>query len=179
MNSTKLKIEDDNNIVIKNHYNNIEDKNHLHIITDTIYKHKQIFGLFFCVIKYLLCYRSRQTKELVLLDHCDIYPHPTPYHYEDFDWENHSINAIDKMIQSNNENIHPFFYKNWAPKPMMVRKLFMIIDRDFEKYTHWGCRNRNNQVKRYVCAKLYSTIRDFFSLFNHAIIQMLITESNK
>ena len=55
MNNIKLKIEDANNIVIKYHYNNIEDKNHLNIITDTINKHKQIFGLFSCVIKYLIC----------------------------------------------------------------------------------------------------------------------------
>ena len=50
MNNTKLKIEDDNNIVITYQYNNIGSKNHLNIITDTIYKHKQIFGLFSCVI---------------------------------------------------------------------------------------------------------------------------------
>ena len=40
MNNIKLKIEDDNNVVIKYHYKNIEDKNHLNTITDTIYKHK-------------------------------------------------------------------------------------------------------------------------------------------
>ena len=157
------------------------------MITDTINKHKQIFGLFSCVFNYLICSRSRQTNELVLLDHCDIYPHPTPYHYEDFDWEIHSINAIDIITQNNIKNIHPVFYKMRPPKPMMVRKVLLMIDRDFEKYTHWGCRincfyepklcrNRNNQVKRYVCAKIFSTIRDFSSLYNHAIVQMLITE---
>ena len=174
MNNTKLKIEDNNNIVIKYHFKNQEEKNYLKIITDTIYKHKQVFGLFSRVINYLICYRSRQTNELVLLDHCDIYPHPTPYHYEDFDREIHSINEIDIITQNNIKNIHIIFYKIWAPKPMMVRKLLLMIDRDFEKNTQWDCRincfyepklcrKRKNQIKIYVCAKLSSTIRDFSS----------------
>ena len=140
MNIIKLKIEDDNIIVIKYHYNNIEDKSHFNIITDTSYKHKQIFGLFSCVINYLICHRSRQTNESILLEHCDIYPHTSPYHYEDFYWEIHSINEIDIITQNLIKNIHPIFYKIWIPKPMMVRKLLLMIDRDFEKYTHWGCR---------------------------------------
>ena len=137
MNNTKLEIEDDNNIVITYHYNNIGSKNHLNIITDTIYKHKQIFGLISCVINYLICYRSRQTNELVVLEHCDRYTHKSQYHYEHFNWE---INEIDIITQNNIKNNHPIFYKNWVPKPMMVRNLLIMIDRDFEKYTHWGCR---------------------------------------
>ena len=64
------------------------------------------------------------------------------------------------------EIFKPIFYRNHMPKPMIMKKILQMIEKNLDKFKHWGCDfncvkqlcncENDTPVFRYVCYKLYS-----------------------
>ena len=78
----------------------------------------------------------------------------------------HKHDKVTLITYNSIKNFNPIFHKNHTPKPMFITKILQPIDKNFDKFKHWGCEfncvkqpcdcENKKPVSRYVCYKLHS-----------------------
>ena len=138
------------------------------IITTILYKHTKMFVPYTCECEYRLDYRCKDKPWGV----ATIYLDPLFKNHKkikELEKDGFNFHKIDKLTISTYKSIKKFnriIYRDHIPKPMLMRKILELIDKNLDNFKHWGCDfscleqpwscEIKNPITTFVCYKLYS-----------------------
>ena len=161
------------NIMLKGYFYNIRSMYPEKLIRKILSKHHEKLVRYVAECKYEIAFRNEKDNKIWENNFTIYLPPQVKSHrkIKELEYNNdkfHKIDVLTITVYNSIKDLHPIFYKNHIPKPMIATKMLQQIDKNFDCFKHLVCecncldlnRIRNckntNPVTRYICYKLYS-----------------------